>query len=342
MRKAMVVMALAALLGAGVAYGIAGTPDHVPAATLLVPFFEVGIDSATHVENTLLVVHNVYMASVNVHYQVWDIDGEPVFNGNLSLGSLESWSTSMYDLIALQTAGVKAALTQGAFYRGFVTFDVVTAATALTPQDLAYPFGTANYLEGYIYYVRLQEGSANGISMVPIEYVGTTGDNFLHGFYQWEVPDGREEIDVDARTCAAQLVGEVACDGDASHTVYRVKTRTFGSVPLTGSSRLVVFAWTVHETGGPSALCVTAGCATEYTYRRYDETGAQLADTTVTLPHVVNLFTVADEVAGWASMWEIPSVYNDTQIYAFSFNSAAPAGDPYLTWDAIFEGFITP
>jgi len=335
-------MALAALLGAGAAYGIAGTPDHVPAATLLVPFFEVGINSATDVENTLLVVHNVYFSTVNVHYQVWDIDGVPVFNGNLSLGDLESWSTSMYDLIALQTAGVKAALTEGAFYRGFVTFDVVTAATALTPQDVAYPFGSANYLEGYIYYVRLQEGSANGIAMVPIEHVGTSVASYLHGFYQWEVPDGREEIDVDARVCAAQLVNEVTCDGDAEHRVYRVKTRTFGSVPLTGASRLVVFTWTVHETGGPSTLCATAGCATDYTYRRYDETGAVLADTTVTLPHVVNLFSVADEVAGWASMWEIPSVYGDTQIYAFSFNSAAPAGDPYLTWDAIFEGFITP
>ena len=342
MRRTVAVMALTALLGAGAAYGIAGTPDHVPAATLLVPFFEVGINSATDVENTLLVVHNVYNTTVTVHYQVWDIDGVPVFNGNLVLTNLESWSTSLYDLIALQTGGVKAALTQGAFYRGFVTFDAVTEATALTPQDLAYPFGTLNVLEGYIYYVRLQEGSANGISMVPIEHVGSAVNGYLHGFYQWEIPDGREEIDVDARSCAAQLVSGESCDGDASHTVYRVKTRTFGSVPLTGASRLVVFAWTVQETGGPSALCATYACPTDYTYRRYDETGAMLADTTVTLPHVVNLFSVADEVAGWASIWEIPSVFGDTQIYAFSFNSAAPAGDPYLTWDAIFEGFITP
>lgn len=342
MRRTVAVMALTALLGAGAAYGIAGTPDHVPAATLLVPFFEVGINSATDVENTLLAVHNVYNTTVTVHYQVWDIDGVPVFNGNLTLTNLESWSTSMYDLIALQTAGVKAALTQGAFYRGFVTFDVVTEATALTPQDLAYPFGTLNVLEGYIYYVRLQEGSANGIAMVPIEYVGTTGDDYLHGFYQWIVADGREEIDVDARVCADQLVSEVACDGDTLHSVYRVKTRTFGSVPLTGASRLVVFTWTVGETAGPSTICVTEGCPTDYTYKRYDETGALLADTAVALLHVVNVFEVADEVAGWASMWEIPSVFNDTQIYAYSFNSASPAGDPYLTWDAIFEAFITP
>jgi len=333
-------MALTALLGAGAAYGIAGTPDHVPAATLLVPFFEVGINSATHVENTLLVVHNVYNATVNVHYQVWDIDGVPVFNGNLVLTNLESWSTSLYDLIALQTAGVKAALTQGPFYRGFVTFDVVTAATALTPQDAAYPFGALNYLEGFIYYVRLQEGSANGIAMVPIENVGGTVDNLQRGFYQYA--DDLEEIDVDARACAAQLAAGVLCEGDASGAVQRIHERTFGSVPLTGASRLVVFAWTVQETGGPSALCVTAACPTDYTYKRYDEAGDLLVDSTITLPHVVNVFNLADAVAGWASIWEIPSVYIDTQIYAYSFNSAAPAGDPYLTWDAIFEAFITP
>ena len=34
--------------GVGVSAGIPGATDKVSAATLLVPFFEVGVDSATH------------------------------------------------------------------------------------------------------------------------------------------------------------------------------------------------------------------------------------------------------------------------------------------------------
>ena len=38
----------------------------------------------------------------------------------------------------------------------------------------------------------------------------------------------------------------------------------------------------------------------------------------------------------------MPNVLVDLQVYGLSFNSANPAGDPNLTWDAIFEAFIVP
>jgi len=54
-------------------------------------------------------------------------------------------------------------LTDGSFYRGFMTIDLVTASTALLPTDGAYPFYSFNCLTGQTYYVRLLEGAANGI-----------------------------------------------------------------------------------------------------------------------------------------------------------------------------------
>lgn len=338
MRRSIALVALVGALLAGPVFSIAGTPDRVAAATLVVPFFEVGIDVAAHPQDTLLVIWNAYTSDRFVHYHVWDIDGAAVFGGNLDLAGLEGWNTSMRDLIALQPAGVKTALTQGAFYRGFVTFDVVTVATALSPRQASYPFGTDNALEGYVYYVRLPQGSANGLSMIPIEYVGGGVDGYLRDFYQL---DGREEIDVDARACAEQLAAGSPCTGDANHAVYRIHNRVFGSAALGGSTRVVVFAWTWGNTGGPSVICGMS-CDTSYDYKLYDDVGALVVDSTITLDHVVNVIDIVPSTPGFLSIWNVPSYGSDTQIYAFSFNAASPGFNPALSWDAIFESFIEP
>lgn len=46
--------------------------------------------------------------------------------------------------------------------------------------------------------------------------------------------------------------------------------------------------------------------------------------------------------SGWLSIFDVPNVQIDSHVYAFTFNSAAPAGNPNLTWDAIFEGYVFP
>src|SRR6185436_979948 len=110
--------------------------------------------------------------------------------------SLDSWSAAMRDLLNTASPATRAALTEGEFYRGFVTIDVVTAATALNPRQASYPFGTSNALEGFIYYTRLSQGSANGLAMVPLESVPGTTNTFMSGFYG---SGDREEIDSTAR-----------------------------------------------------------------------------------------------------------------------------------------------
>jgi hypothetical protein len=348
MRLRSLCLLLLALTLAVPALAVPVSTDHVPAATLLVPFFETGINSASHPHDTLLVVTNWLFADITFHYHVWDIDGNATgLNGNITLDDLDSWSAAMRDLLNSASPAVRTQLTQGAYYRGFVTLDVVTAATALSPRQAGYPFGTTNALEGFIYYTRLSQGSANGLAMVPIENVPATTDSFMRGFYSGG--DNREEIDSTARFCANQIATTPATDscntaGDDSD-IDRFHLRIFRSGPLTGSSRAVIFTWRPGLAGGPSIFCDAQPCESVYTYRQYNEGGDAVVSSTIRLDHVVNVIEdsqLAGLQSGWISIFDVPNVQVDSHVYAFSFNSAAPAGNPNLTWDAIFEGYVLP
>jgi len=341
MKKIVLLTALLVLFPlAGTTFaGIPGATDRVPAATLLVPFFEVGISSA---QDTLLVVNDVsFDSSTTIHYEVWDIDGSPAeIWGNVTLGPAKTWSVSMGDLISAASSASKTQLTDGAFYHGFVTIDRVTSSTDYYPTDSAYPFSNYNYLDGYIYYVRLLEGSSNGLSMVPIEYVGSSVDHDLRDFYQNS--DGREEIDSDGRVCASNLINGGTC---TTHDyIFEIHSRVFLLPSMSAASRIIVFTWEPGRTGGPSQFCSTSGlCDTTYTYERYDEAGNTEQATTISLNHVVNVINVTGTENGWVSIWDVPSTVGDTdfQIYAFSFNSAS-SSTISTNWDAIFESYIWP
>ncbi|HVG09282.1 MAG TPA: hypothetical protein VNM67_16365 [Thermoanaerobaculia bacterium] len=340
---------LLALTLAVPAFAVPGAADRVPAATLLVPFFETGINSTTHPHDTLLVVTNWLFADTIFHYHVWDVDGNATgLNGNITLNQLDTWSAAMRDLIGTASPAVRTQLTQGAFYRGFVTIDVVTAGTALNPLQADYPFGTSNALEGFIYYTRLSQGSANGLAMVPIENVAATTNSFMRGFYS--STDNREEIDSTARFCANQLgtdpAGTTTCSTASDDSdIDRFHLRIFRSAPLTGSSRAVIFTWRPSLAGGPSVYCDSQPCESVYTYRQYNESGDIVVNGGIRLDHAVNIIEDASIVgtqSGWLSIFDVPNIEIDSHVYAFTFNSAAPAGNPNLTWDAIFEGYIIP
>jgi hypothetical protein len=322
---------------AGPVLAFPGIPDRVPAASLLVPFFETGINVATHPHDTLMVVTNTSMETVTFHYQVWDIDGyATILGGNVTLSRMQSWSAAMRDLIAGSRGRPPAQeqLTQGDFYRGFVTVDAVTASTFLTPRESGFPFSSANVLEGYIYYTRLSQGSASGLPMVALEAVPSYPQS-IHDFYK---QGRREEMDYDARVCGATI----SCIAGAGLQRFdRIDLRHFGSSRLNGRSRLVVFAWDTSRGGlGPSRLCEVLGCSAWYDLNRYDEAGNQLGYGVVRLDHVVNVLEVDAPESGWLSLSNLPSVDHDLQVFAFSFNAASPAGNPNLTWDALFEATV--
>lgn len=336
---------LIALALAVPAAAVPGATDRTPAASLLVPFFETGINSGTHPHDTLMVVTNWRTDNRTFHYHVWDVDGNPTgLNGNITLGPLGSWSVAMRDLLNTSTPAVRTQVTEGPFYRGFVTIDTVTAATALAPTEAGFPFSDANVLEGFIYYTRLSQGSANGLAMVALEALPNTANSFLRGFYRTS-GDNREEIDPTGRRCARQLSLGGSCASGLDGALARIHLRIFRSAPLSGASRAVVFTWIPGIAGGPSVWCdVPAnGCSSSYIFRQYDEAGAIVQNATIRLNSVVNVIenvSLQGNQSGWISIFNVPNILLDLQVYGFTFNTANPSGNPNLTWDAIFEAYI--
>ena len=138
-----------------------------------------------------------------------------------------------------------------------------------------------------------------------------------------------------------------ACGAGIDGPLARIHLRIFRSTPLNGASRAVVFTWVPGMTEGPSVYCdVTANsCDSAYTFRQYDEGGTIVQSSTIRLDHVVNVIedvSLVGNQSGWISIFNIPNLLIDLQVYGFTFNTANPAGNPNLTWDAIFEAYIAP
>lgn len=341
----VMVAAVALFAGAGPALaGVPGAPDQVPAATLLAPFFETGVDREAFPQDTLLVVTNESDQPVRVHYEVWDVDSDlsGIFDTVL-LPARGTLSLSMRDLIDNAPQAAQDELLDGPdFYRGFVTFDVVTEETEETPFSGTYPFAGDNVLTGWSYFTRLEEGSANGLAMVHLEWHDETlEDDVLLGFYAGS--SRVEEIDTDSRGCAASLVQDGTCALDEEADVDEMIFRVFLNPELNGQTRIVVFTFDPLQPGGPSETCVEeeVPCATEYSFRRFSENGTLLVNATIRLDNVVNVIEVDGTSNGWVSIRGIPSVGRDLQVYGFVFNQAKPA-DLSLNWDAIFEATIDP
>lgn len=78
-----------ALFACGSASAVIGTPDPVPAATLLTPYFEVALDDPNG-EQTRLSVVNVYEDPTLAHVQLWTEFGSPSFGFDVYLGGRDS------------------------------------------------------------------------------------------------------------------------------------------------------------------------------------------------------------------------------------------------------------
>ncbi len=332
---------------AGISFaGIPGTPDKTPAATLIVPFFEVGINSAQDPIDTLLTVSNVMTSQRWIHYHVWDINGEAVdLYDDENIHGSETWSVSMRTLIESSTSAVRTALTDGDFYRGFVTIDVVTVQTVKNPTESGYPFATGitnNCLEGFIYYVRLSQGSSNSIDMIPLNWVGLAVDPLLYTFYGSSSADEQEEIDASARACAELLASGGTGPCALDNVISKVDSRVFLNSALNAKTRIILFAWDPNYSGGPSAYCDTHSCDSTYTYLQFDEGGNTVVNDTIRLGKVVNIIDVAGTTNGWVSIRDIPDPETNRQVYAFSITNAKPSSGTSANWDAILESFIVP
>jgi hypothetical protein len=170
--------------GSGKAQAVVGIPDDVPAATLLYPFFTVDPTPATDSRlDSLIVVTNTSNRDILAHITIWSVRSEHIYNFTVSLTEHDVYSCSLLDLLvnpetlaepceAFQApTGVVGDLTVGDILAGYVTVDVVNAATSLFPGQAGYPFLDWNILVGHLYLVNLPAGSAAGFNAVSIEAV---------------------------------------------------------------------------------------------------------------------------------------------------------------------------
>jgi hypothetical protein len=95
----VLILALLTAGSAGPAGAIVGTLDNVPAATLLLPYFEVDLDDAQGV-NTLFSINNSAASAVLTKVVVWSDQGIPVLNFNLYLTGYDVQTISLRDMLA--------------------------------------------------------------------------------------------------------------------------------------------------------------------------------------------------------------------------------------------------
>lgn len=330
MRKTLIfiLVTLVIIFSAIKSDAVLGIPDRIVAATLLVPGFSVSVNPAIDSLNTLPVVTNTSGSSIIVHYEVWDVLGRSTnIFGNFTLGPRETRPMSIRALIESAPFSERERLRDDDYWFGFMTFDVVTSPTDLRPIDSGYPFSNNEVLEGWIYYVRLLQGSSNGISMVPIEVAPPGTPPVLRGFYTFG--DNREAIDLDARYSAERLTRGSSAGIDPDGVIDRITFRVYRDPINNGETIIVLFTRKPDTIGGPGWV----------PYRIYNEAGTLISSGPIDLNKVVNILEVLGISNGWVSILNIPY---DWHVYGFSINSASPGFNPALTWDAIFEAYVLP
>src|SRR6185295_8058429 len=99
MKRNVLCLALLALLAlSGQASALICTVDDVPAATLLLPYFEVDLDNPNGV-TTLFSVNNASATAILAHVVVWSDLSVPVLDFNIYLTGYDVQSINLRDII---------------------------------------------------------------------------------------------------------------------------------------------------------------------------------------------------------------------------------------------------
>ncbi|HET9228729.1 MAG TPA: hypothetical protein VFR31_18765, partial [Thermoanaerobaculia bacterium] len=125
MRKLCLCLALVSLLGlGGQAFAVIGTIDDVPAATLLLPYFEVDIANNDGI-NTLFSINNASATAVLAHVTVWTDQSVPALDFDVYLTGYDVQTISLRDI----------------FVNGNLP---ITASDGQDPKDTISPQGPAS------------------------------------------------------------------------------------------------------------------------------------------------------------------------------------------------------
>ena len=96
--KKLFLLGLIGLLGmSGASYAVIGTIDAVPAATLLLPYFEVDMENAAGV-TTLFSINNASATAVLAHVTVWSDQSIPVLDFDVYLTGYDVQTINMRDI----------------------------------------------------------------------------------------------------------------------------------------------------------------------------------------------------------------------------------------------------
>src|SRR5689334_22020268 len=92
-------LALLSLLGlGGRAFAVIGTIDDVPAATLLLPYFELDLSNQNGV-NTLFSINNASATAVLAHVTVWTDQSVPALDFDVYLTGYDVQTISLRDIL---------------------------------------------------------------------------------------------------------------------------------------------------------------------------------------------------------------------------------------------------
>src|SRR5689334_17151866 len=93
------ILVAAVLLGmSGPASAVVGTIDDVPAATLLLPYFEVDLERADGI-NTLFSINNSAAQAVLAHVTVWTDQSSPALDFDVYLTGFDVQTVNLRDVL---------------------------------------------------------------------------------------------------------------------------------------------------------------------------------------------------------------------------------------------------
>ncbi len=140
MRKLCLCLAILGLLASGgQAFAVIGTIDAVPAATLLVPYFEVGINGGI---NTLFSINNASATAVLAHVTVWTDQSVPALDFDVYLTGYDVQTINLHDILVDGNVPVTASAGQDPkdtiSPKGIVSQDINFATCSSLPYSTPY------------------------------------------------------------------------------------------------------------------------------------------------------------------------------------------------------------
>ncbi|HSI05820.1 MAG TPA: hypothetical protein VLC93_15145, partial [Myxococcota bacterium] len=99
MRCLLPVAVVATLLTSSTALAVIGQTDRVPAATLLIPYFEVDVDSPTGVD-TVFTIQAATASAALTNVVVWSDLGVPVLRFNVYLTGFDTQIISLREILS--------------------------------------------------------------------------------------------------------------------------------------------------------------------------------------------------------------------------------------------------